>query len=398
MIHKPFEQVSREDIDGLVANDVKEGRTIEYKAALPTNADKDKKDFLGDVSSFANAAGGDLLYGVVAKRDADNKTTGIPEAVPGLAGLNSDQEILRLDSMIQAGIGPRIAGIRIRTVDGFPDGPVLLVRIPKSYASPHMVTFQEHSRFYSRNNAGKYPLDVSEIRSAFALSESLPERIRRFRDERLARIVAGEVPIAVGPGPWTVLHLIPLAALDPTTRIDVTPFERRGISPTHPSSSTDSRFNFDGLVFYTVRSPPGTSPAYVQLFRHGAIEAVDAAMLAGGEPKLIRIADWESILIEKLGSYLPVQRDMGLAPPIFVLLSLLGVRGYNVPHGAFRDSKPSIDRDVLLLPDLLVEDYAVDSAATLLPAFDALWQAGGWPRCMNRDAEGRWTDKSRVLY
>src|SRR5207253_9516967 len=124
--------------------------------------------------------------------------------VPGLPGINVDVEIRRLDSMIQAGIGPRIASVRIRHVDGFADGPVLLIRIPKSYAAPHMVTFQEHSRFYSRNNGGKYALDVGELRSAFALSESLPERIRRFRDERLVRIVAGETPLPLRDGPKVV--------------------------------------------------------------------------------------------------------------------------------------------------------------------------------------------------
>jgi predicted HTH transcriptional regulator len=225
MIQKQFDQIGREDIESLVANKVKEGRTIEYKESLPGNADKDKKEFLADVSSFANAAGGDLLYGVVAERDAGGKTTGVLESVPGLPGLNADAEILRLDSMLQAGIGPRIAGVRIRTVEGFAGGPVLLLRVPKSYAAPHMVTFQEHSRFYSRNNGGKYPLDVTEIRSAFALSESLPEKVRRFRAERLARVVAGETPVGPMDGAKIVLHLVPLRSLDPVTQVDLAALE-----------------------------------------------------------------------------------------------------------------------------------------------------------------------------
>ena len=72
-------------------------------------------------------------------------------------GINAGREILRLESMIRDGIKPRIAGIHLRSVDGFADGPVLLVRIPKSYTAPHMVTFQDHSRFYSRNSGGKIP-------------------------------------------------------------------------------------------------------------------------------------------------------------------------------------------------------------------------------------------------
>jgi hypothetical protein len=43
----------------LVDNQVSEHKTIEYKEALLGNADGDKKEFLADVSSFANESGGD---------------------------------------------------------------------------------------------------------------------------------------------------------------------------------------------------------------------------------------------------------------------------------------------------------------------------------------------------
>jgi predicted HTH transcriptional regulator len=210
VIHKPFDQIDKVDIESLVDNAVEEGRTIEYKQALPGNADKDKKEFLADVSSFANAAGGDLLYGVEEARDAGGQPTGIPASTPGLAIPNEDTEIRRLENIIRDGIRPRIAGIHMQAVGGFANGPVLLARIPKSYAAPHMVTFQEHSRFYSRNSKGKYPLDVGEIRVAFALSESLPERIRSFRTERLARIIADETPMPLRRVPILVLHIIPV--------------------------------------------------------------------------------------------------------------------------------------------------------------------------------------------
>ena len=50
MIHKSFDLIERVDIDSLVTNQVKEGRTIEDKQCLPGNADKDKKEFLADAS------------------------------------------------------------------------------------------------------------------------------------------------------------------------------------------------------------------------------------------------------------------------------------------------------------------------------------------------------------
>src|SRR5262249_4589910 len=151
---------------------------------LPRGREQDRFELPGDVSSFANSFGGDLIYGIVDKRENDNPT-GIPESAPGLAALKggAGPTILQIEQIIRSNIAPRIPGIRIKSIDGFPNGPVLLVRVPKSYAAPHMVKHGDSGRFYSRTSQGKYILDVGEIRAAFALSESLPERIRQFRAE-----------------------------------------------------------------------------------------------------------------------------------------------------------------------------------------------------------------------
>jgi len=59
-----LEKISQADLQNLIDNAVAEGRTIEYKQALPGGTDSEKKEFLADVSSFANTAGGDLLFGI----------------------------------------------------------------------------------------------------------------------------------------------------------------------------------------------------------------------------------------------------------------------------------------------------------------------------------------------
>ena len=247
---------------------------------MPGNADKDKKEFLADVSSFANASGGDLVFGVEEKRDSDGKPTGVPERVSGLSIGNGDAEILRLENIVRNGIGPRIAGLHFRTVGAYANGPVLLARIQKSYAAPHMVTFQDHSRFYSRNSRGKYPLDVGEVRAAFALSESVPEKARRFRDERLARIVADETPVAQPPGPKVVLHLLPVTAFDPATRYNLGRFEYRPSDlPPLAGGGPSFRYNLDGVVTYVPPLENSPSHGYVQLFRNGTIESVESYML-----------------------------------------------------------------------------------------------------------------------
>ncbi|HBQ28163.1 MAG TPA: ATP-binding protein, partial [Desulfotomaculum sp.] len=130
MIKKSLDAISEEDLQAMIDNSVLEGKTIEYKQSLPGNSDTDKKEFLADVSSFANASGGDLIYGIVEGSD-----TGFPVRLEGLAIENVDQEIIRRDSMIRDGIEPRIPGIGIKAVNLSDSKVALVIRIPKSWIS-----------------------------------------------------------------------------------------------------------------------------------------------------------------------------------------------------------------------------------------------------------------------
>ena len=82
------------------------------------------------------------------------------------------------------------------------------MRIPRSWAGPHMVTFQTRPAFYGRLNANKIPLDIEQIRSGFVEADTLADRIRNLRAERIARIGLGETPAPVS-GAAVVLHLVP---------------------------------------------------------------------------------------------------------------------------------------------------------------------------------------------
>src|SRR4051812_7031873 len=84
-------------LESLKADAVSEGKTIDYKAVLPGRTDGEKIEFLADTSSFANTAGGHVLYGVVEQR-------GVPTGIPGLPGIDPDAEILRLESMLRDGV------------------------------------------------------------------------------------------------------------------------------------------------------------------------------------------------------------------------------------------------------------------------------------------------------
>jgi hypothetical protein len=78
-------------------------------------------------------------------------------------------------------------------------------------------------------------------------------------------------------------------------------------------------------------------------------------------------------------------------------MSLVGVSGATLALSSsmLGSSVVLIDRDMLLLPDVLIEDYADVSsiqkvAAAMRPAFDAVWNACGHARSYNYDEQGNW--------
>ena len=91
MISLPLEKIDKAAIESLITNSVPESRTLEYKERLPGNSEQDKHEFLADMTAIANASGGDLVYGIKEKRDAENKSTGEPQEACGVGLQNLDE-------------------------------------------------------------------------------------------------------------------------------------------------------------------------------------------------------------------------------------------------------------------------------------------------------------------
>lgn len=59
------------------------------------------------------------------------------------------------------------------------------------------------------------------MRQAFTFSESVAERIRAFRANRLLAIGNGDAPAPLADGARIILHVVPLKSLTSDVRIDV---------------------------------------------------------------------------------------------------------------------------------------------------------------------------------
>ena len=404
MIAKPFDSIDKQDIDALIEDRVCESKTLEYKQILPGNSDANKKEFLADVSSFANASGGDIVFGLESEIDEDSKDTGAPGAVQPIASATPDEAKLRLEEMIRNGISPRLP-VQIREIAGWGDDGrefVVLVRIPNSFASPHLVSFKGGSRFYSRHSAGKYPLDVDELRSAFLATDSQADRIKRFRENRLGQIVADETPVQLTTPHRLVLHLIPLASFLGNERLDLSGLQNAAVLFPPLQGYGNRRFNLDGIVTHTKDVEDGKDyGGYCQLFFNGVIESVFSDLIRGAQSARpsngvggIASLAYERDVIQAVGTYLNSYRELDVIPPIAISMALLGCKGsflYVNPRQFLRNGVVPIDRDAAILPDVVIDEFDVDVAEAMKPIFDAVWNACGYARSFNYNEAGEWS-------
>ena len=143
---------------------------------------------------------------------------------------------------------------------------MLIVKIERSWIGPHRVVFKGHNRFYARNSAGKYQMDVSELRSAFTLASSVIERVREFREHRIVKLHDNKTPVTLVAGNRrTILHSIPLESFSRSVQYDVLKYSQSGQSAKIPpitAGSWGSRINLDG--FFNVSAGPKTAQCHTR--------------------------------------------------------------------------------------------------------------------------------------
>ncbi len=400
MIPKSFDAIDKSDIDDLIRNGVSEHKMLEYKQKLPGTSDGDKKEFLADVASFGNAAGGDIIFGIRAEVDKDGNKTGGPDSVVPIEDLTVDKAKQRLEEVIRNGIAPRLR-LQIKPVTGWGDngqGFVILIRIPASNASPHMIIYKGWSRFYSRNSAGKYQLDVQELRAGFLARESQAQRVREFLLDRIAKIHSDDTPVPLKSKDRIVLHLIPTSFFLSGQRLQLA--DQNDLSSTFsPYYSDNHRYNLDG--FLTSFGSLDRTLCYCQLMFNGCVELVNSdVMHTSSGNSLALVADILTFrgYTDRLYGFLNGLKAMDVAPPFLVHAAILGCAEGVVSTGRdaffFSEYIHKLGKDEVLLPEAVLNEFPrdLDHLRTMLkPIGDGLFNACGLPKHIGYDDEGKWT-------
>lgn len=391
-----FDEITLDTLNDLIANEVMEGRQLDYKRELNLSTRDERREFLKDVTAFANASGGHLVYGM--KEGDDDDTKGFPVEVCGFAPPDGvEQHIAKMENLIRDGIERPLPIYRIKYVPTDSGQPSIVMYVPSSPTKPHWVSLYGLRKFFIRHETVSSPIDFGGLQQLFTLRETISERIRDFRTERVTRLLSGETPVNLASEPALLLHVIPVSSGRSDSEYDLT--ELFPIPMINPLRFRGIRYNFDGIVTNEDRW------GYTQISRNGSIEIADA-YAGGSETTEIPSGLFEvSVIRNHLPNAFILQRALGVSPPCYIFLSVLNVRGFKMalPPNEDRsaryeqpvedESKRVVDRDHLLLSEVEVSDLNPDPTAISVIVHSALnhiWQATGWRESRYYDDEGSW--------
>jgi len=367
-----------------------ESQTLDFKRLPPGKDAKGKSEVLKDVCSMANSEGGDIVYGI----GEDKEEGGASEIFP-ISGESEDELLRRVGQVLDAGLEPRIVGLRLKTVK-VDTGYVFIIRIPASFNGPHRYTLDGNSKFVMRNGTHTSELTYDQLRGSFDRTATLTDRAREFRSNRLEMIGERQTVLPMMPGPICAVHLIPIAGLAGRRTVDVLPVFReiRPLMFTDWGGGASRIMNFDGVLAYPHRDEKGV-PSYSLVFRNGSIEFSrhggrfiddDATTVpATTVTDFFRNATVRAIEIAKL---------LGMAGPAVLGFALLDVKDVTWGTSSYFSHRgaPKGDRRHMILPETWIEgiDLLGDVDTVVQPMLDLLWQCFGSERCPDYTNEGVW--------
>lgn len=367
-----------------IASHIGESDTLEFKRSAPGGADKDKHEFLKDVSALANANGGQIIYGM-------REDSGVASELCPLGPESADSLILRLTQSLQSSVEPQIPALQFKPINLSAGGFVLALSVGRSFAGPHRVTLNGKNAFYARGPRGVFEYSYSQLRDAFNLRERATDSARAFRAERLVAIKMARTPKPLLKNARYVIHMLPLTAFSASPAINIEDAYSRHTELLFGRQTSYSNYhNLDGLLISS-QATATHAHKYVQLFRSGAIETVGFAALANDERKLLPSVYLATEFRAAIRNHAKALASLGVSGPVCIAIALLNVGDHQLAlsNHDFKDC----DRDDLELPELWFDSVLALSQnpdSALRPTLDVLWQCFDTPHCYYYDENGNW--------
>lgn len=389
---KSVTELTEEDLQGLITNRVRESQTLEYKRPPYGRNDEEVREMLRDISSMANAFGGDLLIGV--EEDGE----GVAIDLPGVE--NTEAEAQRMLSSCLSNIEERISGLVAWPVPLGNGRHVIVVRIPRSHRAPHMVTYKGLNQFWVRHDRQKSPMSIHEIREACLKVEGLMEKLERFLEKRKRELLKG-----IGTSPYYIVTVTPIFV--DTEVVDIQDQQLRNLLANPP----DQRPGGCTVSFMHAVPLPTLhglmledSVRVIELFRNGHLElrvkidffCQDRRRIGGHEHPILDPLSLTEYPVSLLRLGKAIYAHLGVIDPAVVSLALYNIHGFTIHRGPALCSRgvPVVGHDPIAwgkkpleislrpIPSLDEPDKVAKGLV------DRIWQAFGYEQAPFFDEQG----------
>jgi Putative DNA-binding domain len=384
MLLQSFDKIDEARLLEMCKDGCPESQTLEFKREIPGKLDQDKHEICKDVAALANAEGGDLVYGI-------NEKDGVAESIAGISIEPADKAIRRINQVLDAGIEPRIHGLRIQQIP-VSEGYALILRVPSSYDGPHCIRTKNNRRFVMRNDTGVVDMSFDQIRGAFDRTASLAEQARRFIANRRQLISEGQAVLPLISGPQLLIHLVPIAGLAGRRTVDLKPIYEKSFTDfiDYDWYGGSRIYNIDGLLVYSADQEENGYSVYNQIFRNGSLEGVKLGgasekNIQGNEKEIVWSSKMSVFFYYAIKKFIKSVKNWGFTGPALLGVSIVNVKGYELQtSNSFypRRQAKKADRQHLIPSEVWFEDIdATDIDSIIRSLLDTMWQAFGFDRC-----------------
>lgn len=379
----PFNQLSGDHFKALVKSGTFEDANLEFKQEPYGKSDSDVKELCKDVSAFANGSGGDLIIGII-ERDSH------AESLATLAKSDIDIELQRIDNITRSGIQPKIPNLQMNKIE-IEDGWIIIVRVPRSPAAPHRVSYKNSNRFFIRDNQSVSELTMDELRRAFLRRNTNSESLKNFfiRRESVIGDFYNENFSENRKSPYLFYHIILDRLIENRDPYDISELNE-SVASLIPawSSGFRHRINADGIFISSERE---NKFGYTQVFRGGGIECTSIGFFEVGpygqdlENPNLSARYTEKYLPSTLLKQILQLVDPEIDSAVFLRCGIIGAKDRYIqyPPGYGRCSDLTLDRNYFQTPEVVI--YSFDRLSiikAIQSLMDHVWNGFGY-KCAN---------------
>lgn len=353
--NKTFKEWTEDELHIILNNeDFRECQFLDYKrtfefleATDKFQKAKGKDEFRNDVCSFANADGGDLIFGIAEEQ-------GLASNIMPIIIENVDRFELELRNILLL-IQPSMPNVEFGFIP-INEGYVVVVHIEKGIFKPYVtVENQNVFRFFVRHGNRKDAMSYSEISNSFLQAASLSTEIKRFRAERLSALLED------GNCMFGVIHVIPSTFANPADYISMCDLGKSGRLPIPVQLNNYIRGrmipNVDGVWFPS--EDDYSDYQILRLFNNGSVELMcKLYTIPSSKEEYLVSLEFLNAIEDIIEGTAEIYKTLDRHSTVYVCTSIIGCRGYR-NYESLSSIYPiasKVDRDRILCSPIEIRD------------------------------------------